>query len=176
MIEKPKVRRGERFGAIAGSTLFFIVAPGTVAWLIPWAITGGVVETPIETWTEIVGAVLAGCGSMLLLECFGRFAVQGLGTPAPIAPTKHLVVTGAYRFVRNPMYLAVAAVIFGQALLFGSLTLAIYGVIVWCFTAIFVMAYEEPTLRRTYGEEYQTYCANVGPWLPRLTPWMGVKT
>ena len=108
---------------------------------------------------------------MLLIETFSRFALQGLGTPAPIAPTKTLVVTGSYRFVRNPMYVAVVSLILGQALLLGSVGTLIWGVVVWLTVHAFVLAYEEPTLSRTYGEQYDRYRANVRRWIPRLTPW-----
>ena len=110
-------------------------------------------------------------GLPVLLDSFVRFAVEGLGTPAPVFPTSHLVVTGWYRYVRNPMYVAVLAVIVGQALIFGNVTLLEYGALAWLLAHIFVLAYEEPTLRGTFGEEYQLYRANVPRWIPRLTPW-----
>ena len=94
-----------------------------------------------------------------------------MGTPAPIAPTRNLVVTGLYRHVRNPIYVSVAAVILGQALLFGDWRLFLYGALVFVAFHIFVLAYEEPTVRESYGAEYETYRANVPRWLPRLTPW-----
>lgn len=172
MSEAPRSMRLEQVRAVAGSALFFVIAPGTVAGLIPWAITGWPMLS-VQSWEQVAGCLLAAGGAVFLVECFVRFALQGLGTPAPVAPTKHLVVTGPYRHVRNPMYVAVAAIIFGQALMFASLTLALYGLIAWLTTAVFVMVYEEPTLRRQFGEEYAAYCAHVGPWIPRLTPWRG---
>ncbi len=108
----------------------------------------------------------------MLLDSFARFAIEGLGTPAPVFPTRHLVVTGWYRYVRNPMYVAVVSIIVGQALLFGSITLLEYGALVWLFFHLFVLAYEEPTMRATFGEEYRLYCANVPRWIPRLSPWL----
>src|SRR5262249_45432439 len=99
--------------------------------------------------------------------------VQGLGTPAPVAPTRNLVVTGLYRYVRNPMYVGVLAAIVGQAFLFGSVPLMGYALLVWlCFFA-FVVLYEEPTLQSTYGASYERYRANVPRWWPRVTPWQG---
>ena len=95
------------------------------------------------------------------------------GTPAPIAPTKTLVVTGSYRFVRNPMYVAVVSLILGQGLLFGSGAVLVYGLIVWGTVHAFVLVYEEPTLSGNYGEQYERYRANVRRWIPRLTPWRG---
>jgi protein-S-isoprenylcysteine O-methyltransferase Ste14 len=118
-----------------------------------------------------LGAALLALGAVLLIETFARFALQGLGTPAPIAPTKPLVVTGSYRFVRNPMYLAVLSLVLGQALLLGSTSVLVYGLIFWAIVHAFVLAYEEPTLGDAYGEQYVRYRQNVRRWLPRLTPW-----
>ena len=112
-------------------------------------------------------------GVPLILDSFARFALQGLGTPAPILPPKHLVVTGLYRFVRNPMYVGVTATILGQAFLLGDPQVLEYGLFVWLCFHLFVMGYEEPTLRSTFGDEYRDFCANVPRWLPRLSPWNG---
>jgi protein-S-isoprenylcysteine O-methyltransferase Ste14 len=163
----------ERFRAIIGSIVFLFVAPGIVAGLIPWWISGYRMEPPllgVELFRWL-GAVLLLLGAVLLVETFARFALQGLGTPAPIAPTKSLVVTGSYRFVRNPMYVAVVSLILGQALLLGSLGTLVWGGIVWLTVHLFVLSYEEPTLSRTYGEQYDRYRSNVRRWIPRLTPW-----
>ena len=120
-----------------------------------------------------VGWLLIAFGLVLLIETFARFALEGLGTPAPFYPTKALVVTGSYRFVRNPMYLAVVTLILGQALVFSSWPLLIYAGIVWLVVHLFVVGYEEPTLRRTFGSQYDGYCRDVRRWLPRLVPWNG---
>ena len=88
---------------------------------------------------------------------------RGLGTPAPIAPTRNLVMTGLYHYVRNPIYVAVFEV------LFGGWHLLLYGAACWLACHLFVITYEEPTLRRTYAEECETYRANVPRWIPRLT-------
>ncbi|MDP9219457.1 MAG: isoprenylcysteine carboxylmethyltransferase family protein, partial [Actinomycetota bacterium] len=93
------------------------------------------------------------------------------GTPAPVAPTERLVVGGDYRYVRNPMYVAVVAIVLGQALVFGSVALLGYAVAIWLFMASFVRWYEEPMLRRTYGADYARYCDAVRAWWPRLRPW-----
>jgi protein-S-isoprenylcysteine O-methyltransferase Ste14 len=106
-----------------------------------------------------------------VLEAFIRFVVEGIGTPAPVAPTERLVVGGAYRYVRNPMYLAVAALIVGQALLLGQAGLLAYAAVFGVTVASFVHGYEEPTLARTYGAQYETYRRAVPAWLPRLKPW-----
>lgn len=162
-----------RLWAVIGSVVFFFLAPGVVAFLIPWMI---VQWAPIALWHDAewarwIGLAVGALGLAELLECFTRFALQGEGTPAPVAPTRLLVITGPYRHVRNPMYVAVLAIILGWALWFGSLMLLLYAAVVWfCFTA-FVLVYEEPTLRATFGKQYETYCANVGRWIPRLSPW-----
>ncbi len=108
---------------------------------------------------------------VVLLHAFARFVVEGLGTPAPIAPTERLVVGGLYRYVRNPMYLAVAAIILGQALALGQAILVPYAAVFAGAVAAFVHWYEEPTLLRTFGEQYERYCREVPAWRPRLTPW-----
>ncbi|MCA0029564.1 isoprenylcysteine carboxylmethyltransferase family protein [Mesorhizobium sp. B263B2A] len=96
-----------------------------------------------------------------------------MGTPAPVAPTEKLVIGGIYCHVRNPMYVAVLSIILGQALLFSSWTLVAYAAVGAVAMGAFVRLYEEPTLSRRYGEEYDTYRRNMPGWLPRLTPWRG---
>jgi protein-S-isoprenylcysteine O-methyltransferase Ste14 len=161
----------DRIKAAIGSTVFFLLAPAIVAGLIPWWITGRHFPAPLAPWPiATLGAILAIAGLAVLVDCFVRFAWQGVGTPAPVAPTRHLVVTGAYRYVRNPMYVGVLAIILGQVLVFASLPLLIYGGLAWLATHVFVLLYEEPTLRRTYGAEYETFTAAVPRWIPRLTP------
>jgi protein-S-isoprenylcysteine O-methyltransferase Ste14 len=100
---------------------------------------------------------------------FGRFVVEGLGTPAPVAPTEDLVVGGLYRYVRDPMYLAVASTILGQWLLLGRPVLLAYAVVFGATVYAFVRGYEEPTLETRYGAEYERYGATVPGWLPRLS-------
>lgn len=163
-----------RFSAIAGSAIFLIAAPGTVAGLVPWLLS----DRWSLPWSQVPGFVLAGsllvaAASAVLLHAFARFALEGLGTPAPVAPTERLVIGGIYRHVRNPMYVAVLSIILGQALLFSSWTLLAYGIVGAIVMGSFVRLYEEPTLARRYGAEYETYRRNVPGWLPRLTPWRG---
>ncbi|MGA8308398.1 MAG: isoprenylcysteine carboxylmethyltransferase family protein [Terriglobales bacterium] len=164
-----------RLGASVGSFLFFLVAPGVVAGLVPWWISGWHMRPPFLGWRslQMAGIALIALGVPVLLDSFVRFALEGRGTPAPILPTEHLVVTGLYRFVRNPMYVGVLSVILGQGLLLGDARLLRYGAVVWLAFALFVIGYEEPTLRRTFGEEYERFCANVPRWIPRLRPWRG---
>lgn len=150
--------------ATIGTALFFAVAPGTVAGVIPWALTGW----HTGTWTLWpVGLPLLLAGGAFLLHAFARFVTEGLGTPAPVAPTERLVIGGVYRYVRNPMYLAVVATITGQALLLGRPVLLGYAALVGAVTATFVRLYEEPTLSRRYGPEYDAYRAAVPGWWPR---------
>src|SRR5271167_3378017 len=123
----------KRASAILGSLIFLVVAPGTVAVYVPWTICRWRFAPPLVGFFpfRIVGALMIAAGLPVLLDSFARFAIQGLGTPAPIAPTQHLVVTGLYRYVRNPMYVAVLLLILGQGLLFGSIGMLKYGLVVW---------------------------------------------
>ena len=163
----------QRTLAILGSALFFVIAPCTAAGLVPWLITGWQLMPPLFglELTRVLGGILILAGLPGLVDSFARFALQGLGTPAPIAPPRHLVVTGLYRYARNPMYVAVVAIILGQALLFGDWWLGAYGAIFWLATHLFVLGYEEPTLKQMFGAEYKTFRANVPRWIPRPTPW-----
>jgi protein-S-isoprenylcysteine O-methyltransferase Ste14 len=159
--------------AILGSAIFLLIAPLTVAGIVPWWITHwknamAFGKVPV---LRVLGIVLILAGVPMLLDSFARFAIQGLGTPAPVFPTRHLVVQGLYRYVRNPMYVALVVVVLGQTLLFGSVDLLEYDAILWLGFHVFVLAYEEPTMRATFGDEYKTFCANVPRWIPRLRPW-----
>ncbi|HWA18876.1 MAG TPA: isoprenylcysteine carboxylmethyltransferase family protein [Devosia sp.] len=162
-----------RIGPIIGSIIFLFVAPGIVAGVIPWAISQYRMAAPLLGMEPLrwIGELLLILGGVLLVETFARFALQGLGTPAPIAPTRTLVVSGSYRFVRNPMYVAVVSLILGQALLFGNWIVLGWGAVVWLTVHLFVLSYEEPTLSSSYGAQYDRYRANVRRWIPRLTPW-----
>jgi protein-S-isoprenylcysteine O-methyltransferase Ste14 len=162
-----------RTRAAWGSALYLVAAPGVLAGLVPWWITRWNPRPPFLglELTRVAGAVLIAAGTLELVDSFGRFALQGLGTPAPIAPTRHLVVTGAYRYVRNPMYLAVAAVILGQAVLLSDWRLIVYAALLWLACHMFVVSYEEPVLQQTFGAEYETFRANVRRWIPRVNPW-----
>jgi protein-S-isoprenylcysteine O-methyltransferase Ste14 len=115
--------------------------------------------------------VLLAAGVAVLLHAFLRFVVEGVGTPAPVAPTKRLVVGGLYRYVRNPMYLAVAATIVGQALVLGRLVLLLYAAGFAVIVAAFVRWYEEPTLSRQFGDQYEEYRRSVPAWWARRHPW-----
>jgi protein-S-isoprenylcysteine O-methyltransferase Ste14 len=159
--------------AIIGSAVFLVIAPGFVAGLVPWWISRWRLEAPFfrMSLSRFAGGLLITAGVIGLLDSFIRFAVQGLGTPAPVFPTRHLVVTGLYRYVRNPMYLAVVSAILGQGLILGNVALLEYGGLVWLVFHLFVLVYEEPTLRASFGSEYRVFCAEVPRWIPRFTPW-----
>lgn len=158
--------------AAAGTAAFLLAAPGTVAGLVPWLLTRWrASDPPPPLPVRGLGALLVLGGAFVLLHSFARFVVDGLGTPARVAPTRRLVVTGWYRHVRNPMYVAIVTVVLGQAALLGRAVLLAYALATWVVPAGFVRLYEEPTLARTYGEEYEHYRRAVPAWLPRLRPW-----
>jgi protein-S-isoprenylcysteine O-methyltransferase Ste14 len=163
----------QRTLAVLGSAVFFVVAPCTLAGFVPWSITGWQLRPPffgLELGRGI-GAIMILAGVPALVDAFARFALQGLGTPAPIAPPRILVVTGLYRYVRNPIYVAVVAIILGQAVLMGDWRLIVYGALLWLFFHVWVVAIEEPTLEQTFGSEYEAFRAAVPRWIPRMTPW-----
>ena len=163
----------QRRSAAAGSVGWLLVAPGTVCGLVPLLITGWQRPEDPAPWVDAVGWTLVLAGGAVLVHAFVAFAWHGRGTPAPSAPPERLVVEGAYRYVRNPMYVAVFAVVLGQVLLFASWALFGYLVVVALTTEAFVRGYEEPTLHEAYGPSYEEFCAHVPRWLPRLTPGQG---
>jgi len=164
-----------RIVAILGSATFLVIAPGIVAGYVPWRICRWQIAQPLLGTAAIppTGLLLIAAGLPVLLDSFARFALQGLGTPAPVFPTRHLVVSGLYRYVRNPMYVAVVSLILGQGLFFGSVGVLEYGAAVWLGFFLFVLLYEEPTLRKTFGLEYEEFYAHVPRWIPHLRPWRG---
>jgi len=160
-----------RATAAIGSLAWLLAAPGLVCGVIPWWITRWQRPDDSSLALEASGAVLVVAGSAVLVHAFFEFAWHGRGTPAPPAPTDRLVVRGAYRFVRNPMYVAVVTVVLGQVLLFTSWSLVAYLTVISLVMDAFVRTYEEPTLRETYGPAYDEFREAVPRWLPRLTPW-----
>ena len=160
--------RVRHFAALLKTTLFTVVVPGTVAGYIPWRLRDGAVVATrgIEEGAAIAIIIL---GVVIYLHtAFWGFAWTGGGTPAPIAPTKTLVVRGLHRYVRNPMYIGVALAIAGQAWLFHSRHTAIYAVCMLLITHLFVISYEEPALQKQFGEEYESYRKQVPRWTPRF--------
>lgn len=165
----------QRLSAVLGSAIFFVIAPLLLAGVVPWWITHWEFRPAFLGFepTRAIGPILIIAGVPGVIDSFVRFALEGLGTPAPIAPTQKLVITGLYRYVRNPIYVGVVAVIFGQALLLGDLRLLWYAALLWLFFHFFVLVYEEPTLKQTFAAEFEDFRANVPRWIPRLTPWQG---
>lgn len=161
--------------ALLGSAVFFLIAPGTVVGLIPWLLSKWTRAGDGASVPAYIGMLLIALGVAGLVESYVRFALEGGGTPAPVAPTKRLVVKGLYRCVRNPMYLSVLVAIVGQALYFMNLTLLLYAAIIWIAVHLFIVSFEERRLKREFGEQYAAYCENVPRWIPRLTPWRPEK-
>jgi protein-S-isoprenylcysteine O-methyltransferase Ste14 len=162
-----------RSAAIAGSTLFFLIAPVTVAGIGPWWITRWHFEPPFLGIAppRVLGIGLIAARLPVLIASFVRFALDGLGTPAPITPSLRLVIGGVYRYVHNPIYVALLGIVFGQAMLLGSFALVWYGAAFWLACHLFVVVYEEANLGRRFGAEYREYRVAVPRRLPRLTPW-----
>jgi protein-S-isoprenylcysteine O-methyltransferase Ste14 len=144
-----------------------------VAGVVPWWLTRWNVAGTLPDWlaTRALGVLMIVGGTAVLVHAFGRFVSEGLGTPAPVAPTERLVVGGLYRYVRNPMYLAVVSAIIGQAFVLRDAGLLRYAAITAIAFAIFVRLYEEPVLARRFGDDYATYRRNVPGWWPRLRAW-----
>jgi protein-S-isoprenylcysteine O-methyltransferase Ste14 len=164
----------QRSAAGVATAVFFIVGPGVVAGLVPWLISGWQVRGPMSPFAIVriaIGGLLLVLAIVVLVRAFARFVMEGRGTPAPIAPPERLVVGGEYRFVRNPMYVALIMAVLGQAMIFGSLGLLVYALATWAITAAFVRWYEEPVLLKRYGDEYARYRQAVRAWVPRLHPW-----
>lgn len=162
-----------RTSAASVSAVFFALAPGVVAGVVPWLLTGwSAGEPPYPASVRVAGGAVVAMSAAVLVHAFVRFVVEGIGTPMPAAPTQHLVIGGLYRYVRNPMYLAVVAAIVGQALLLTRPVLLAYAAVVSFGFVAFVRWYEEPTLRRQFGPEYDAYRAAVPGWWPRRHPWM----
>jgi len=155
---------------IALKTLIFsILVPGTVAGIIPWLLlqgSGNLVLRIPSIWMIGLFPLLLGVG--LYLWCAGAFTFIGKGTPAPIDAPKVLVVQGLYRWVRNPMYIAVLSVVIGEAILFHSILLVEYALVLWGVFHMFVVFVEEPLLRSQFGASYETHFRTVPRWLPRL--------
>jgi protein-S-isoprenylcysteine O-methyltransferase Ste14 len=159
--------------SLLASALFLVLAPGTVAVYVPWLITkwrSGSAPPHLDQ-LRLAGLGIALAASVILLDAFWRFAWIGRGSPAPILPTHSLIVSGFYRFVRNPMYVAVVTIILGQALWLWRWELVSYGALMLACFHLFVLLYEEPKLDTQFGASYRRYCRHVRRWIPRLRPW-----
>ena len=167
--------KGTTARAVLGSFAFFLAAPGVVAGVVPFLLSGWSMQAPLFGLPvgRVVGVAAVIAGLACLLDCFARFALEGRGTPAPVGQTEVLVASGLYRFVRNPMYVCVLTIVAGQALLFGQALLLAYAGLLLLAFHLQVRLYEEPQLRRRFEGSYETYCQHVRRWWPRLNPWRG---
>jgi protein-S-isoprenylcysteine O-methyltransferase Ste14 len=147
------------------SLISVVVLPGVAAVLIPWLIVGAPTQPVRVEW---LGLVPLACGLVLFAWCVVIFATRGRGTLAPWDAPRRFVAVGPYRRVRNPMYLGVGSVVLGEAILFGSAALGVYLAVLALAWHLFVVFWEEPSLARTFGDEYRTYLASVPRWLPRF--------
>jgi protein-S-isoprenylcysteine O-methyltransferase Ste14 len=150
------------------SLFFAIVVPGSVAVLIPYLIVSRGDADLIGRWTllHFMSLVPIVVGAAILIRCIWDFGAKGRGTLAPMDPPKRLVVQGLYRYVRNPMYLGVLLLLLGQAAFFKSIALLQYTVVWFIIVNLFVVLYEEPSLRRRFGDSYEQYLGSVHRWLP----------
>lgn len=162
-------RASEWFPAV-GTLVFVLTVPGTVIGVVPYLLSGWTLAPPFFGWSWLrgLGVVLILCALPIFLDFVTRFVREGRGTPAPIAPTRHLVVGGSFRYVRNPGYVAVVSLLVGQGLLFARPAIMLYAAALALAFHLFVLLYEEPTLRRQFGAQYDTYCRTVPRWIPRL--------
>jgi len=150
------------------SVLAAAVLPGTVTLLIPWLIVSRSGTAPLRDWGAVQALALVPIviGVSILVRCIYEFAARGRGTLAPVDPPKHLVVSGLYRYVRNPMYLGALIMLLGEAALFRSTTILVFAAVWFLLVNLFVLFYEEPILRRRFGESYDRYRGAVHRWLP----------
>jgi len=135
------------------------------ARLLSWS---GIVRPAAIEVQQVAGMVIGAAGAAVALWCIFTFASIGRGTPAPFDPPRRLVIQGPYRFVRNPMYIGAGLALAGAALFYESLPLLGYAGLFFLATHLFVVWYEEPTLRRTFGQEYEAYCRQVRRWWPSV--------
>lgn len=161
-------------GLAARSLLWAILLPGLFAGYIPWRYFGLrslVIDLhrPLH-WIALLSIAV---GTVFLGLCILEFARSGRGTLSPVDPPRNLVIRGPYRYVRNPMYLSVTLIVLGEVLLTRSRGLLAFWALWFAAVNLFVLGYEEPTLRSQFGAAYERYSAAVGRWLPRLRPWPG---
>lgn len=159
--------------AAATSLAWFVAVGGTFGCLLPYLLHYWRFHQPAPYWdlARAVGGLLICAGLVPVVASFVEFFLAG-GTPVPVAAPPRLVITGFYRYVRNPIYLGFLIILIGQALLFGSPGLVEYTVVAWCIGAAGVRLYEQPILTRKFGAEYEAYRRAVRAWIPRLHPWV----
>jgi protein-S-isoprenylcysteine O-methyltransferase Ste14 len=168
------VVQGTPVGLTIRSLFWTVLLPGVFAGYVPWRYFGlGDIALDLLNPLNWIALIAIGLGTILLAACVLEFARRGRGTLSPVDPPRTLVVQGPYRYVRNPMYLAVTAIVLGEVLLTRSRGLLLYWMIWFAAVNLFVIAYEEPTLRRQFGAVYERYTANVRRWIPRLHAWSG---
>jgi protein-S-isoprenylcysteine O-methyltransferase Ste14 len=159
-------------GLVLRSLFWAFLLPGMLAGYVPWRYFGlRSASLDLRQPLHWVGLIGIGLGTVLLALCILEFARRGRGTLSPADPPRALVVQGLYRYVRNPMYLSVTMIVLGEVLLTRSRALFAYWVIWFIAVNLFVLGYEEPALRRQFGNAYEQYAAAVGRWWPRLHPW-----
>jgi protein-S-isoprenylcysteine O-methyltransferase Ste14 len=153
--------------AVTWAALFIgfllIYLPGR---LLSWS---GIVRPAEIAAPQVAGMVIGAAGAAVALWCIFTFATIGKGTPAPFDPPRRLVIRGPYRFARNPMYIGAGLALASAALFYESLPLLGYAGLFLVAAHVFVVGYEEPTLRRTFGQEYEAYCRQVGRWWPSMS-------
>ncbi|HUH63739.1 MAG TPA: isoprenylcysteine carboxylmethyltransferase family protein [Terracidiphilus sp.] len=156
-------------------TVLFAVlgGPGFVLVYIPWWMTHFRIPTGEPGWQWTIAAAMISMGIVPLIGSMFRFVFVGRGTMVPAVPTERLVISGLYRYVRNPMYLGVLLSLAGEALLFRSRDIVVEALTAWLAAHVFILVYEEPTLARRHPDEYPLYKRNVPRWVPRATPWTG---
>ena len=163
---------GERslLAATLGTVVFVALVPGTVIVVVPRLLSGWSILPPLFAWAPVrwIGLVLLLLALPVFLDFLVGFVRRGHGTPAPIAPPERLVVSGGFRYVRNPGYIAVVSMVIGQGLFLGSKAVLAYAACLALGFHLFVVLYEEPALRGQFGEEYAAYCRRVPRWLPRV--------
>ncbi len=148
--------------------VFSILIPGTVTVLVPyWLLTSSSASPPLQFgYFRYLGILPAIVGVAIYLWCAWDFTFAGRGTPAPIDPPKELVVRGLYQYARNPMYVGILSILIGEALFFESTRLMVYVAVAFLFYFSIVLIYEEPVLKRKFGDSYRTYCQTTPRWLP----------
>ena len=158
-----------RLFALARSVMFAALFVSIWTWFMPrWLAQG----RPLHVDLNPLSIVLMSIGAFVMVKCVFDFAWRGLGTPMPLDPPRHLVVTGLYRWVRNPMYVGMGFFLVGEAVALPAVRreMLIMATLLWGIVTIFIVVYEEPTLRQKFGDEYKAYCREVRRWIPRLRP------
>lgn len=151
-----------------GTILHTIFLPGSLVVALPyWLLRESPDTLSLSPLQLLIGVPLIAAGAAVLALCFWDFVVSGKGTPNPLHPPRVLVSERLYRYIRNPIYVAVVTMLIGESLVFGAPILIAYAALVWLVLQGFVVFYEEPTLRRDFGANYEAYCRSVPRWIPR---------